>query len=444
MRDGSIYAILYAVAWILLFLWFLKKYGIKSSSVFVTSFYVLFSIAAIFLYHNEFYASSFKTITLFPYVYLFVMVLLSLQPIVSFDKSNVVGLVEPPPSLIAVFTYVFIFLAILSLPNSIGNVVSGITLLLQDSNAGAELYADAHGGGISTKSIADVPRYLFSIFSYISIFVFFYYLVRPKLNKIVLFGLSIVMLYNLVRPISLGLRTDTVMTLFAIMVGYILMRRWIPLKRGMTLVLIGSIFCAVVVGFMLVLSASRFSKNIAGMNGTNLYYIAQSTLNFNNYGLDAGGIRYGDRTCRIFKEFLGFENVPSGIVERRVKYRHMRMNDGVFYTFVGDFTLDFGPVIAFFIFVLYSILFSFLSNVRGGVISFSRLLIVYLEMLIPVQGGMYLFTFSDGGNYSLVAFTLTAILFFKFDHTSSNQIIWASNEYLEYAFLRRFRVIGLK
>ncbi|MBR8719420.1 hypothetical protein IX307_000598 [Bacteroides pyogenes] len=427
MREGSIYAILYAIVWSVFFLSLWKKYGPKSASVFVTVFYVLYSILAIFLYNHVDYALDFNTLTIFPYVYLFIMILLSLKPIMSFDKSNVLGLVAPKPSLIAAFTYVFILLALVSLPSTIIEMRSGITLLLLDSSAGADLYADAHGGGVNVKTLADVPKYLFSIFSYISILIFYYYLTKPRLKKFVLFGLSICMLYNLLRPISLGLRTDTVMAIYAILAGYVIMRRWIPKERRKNILMAGSSVGAMVIGLMLILSISRFTNSVGGVGGTNLDYIAQSSLNFNNYGLDAGGIRYGDRTCRIFKEVLGFENVPSGIVGRRAKYQNMKMNDSIFYTFVGDFTLDFGPIVAFIIFLLYSLWFTKLSRVNDGVITFSRLLVVYLEILIPLQGGMYLFTFSDGGNYSLMAFAFTALLFSQVNRNSPNTIIWSSN-----------------
>lgn len=267
------------------------------------------------------------------------------------------------------------------------------------------------------------------MFSYISILIFYYYLTQVRLKKWVLIGLSITMLYNMLRPISLGLRTDTVMTIFAILAGFILMRKWIPQRRRKILVIIGASFGGLIVSLLMILSISRFSNSAGGVSGTNLDYIAQSSLNFNNYGLDAGGIRYGDRTCRIFKKYLGFENVPSGIIERRRMYSKMKMNDGVFYTFVGDFTLDFGPIITVFIFIIYSLWFTHMSRIKNGVISFSKMLVVYLAILIPLQGGMYLFTFSDGGNYTLMAFLFTAILFNYVDSRKlTRNILWISNK----------------
>lgn len=429
MREGSIYAIIYSIVWCVFFFKIFRKYGKYSISVFVIFFYLLYSILAILLYNHVEYVSDFNTLTLFPYVYLFLMILLCLRPVITYDKSNVQGLIVPTQSVVHTFTYCFIFLAIILLPSAIYDMKSGITMLLLDSNGGADLYVDAHGGGPTQRSIADIPKFLFEMFSYISILIFYYYLTQARLKKWVLVGLSIAMIYNMLRPISLGLRTDTVMTIFAILAGFILIRKWIPQRRRTILIIIGSSFGGLIFSLIMILSISRFSNSAGGVSGTNLDYIAQSSLNFNNYGLDAGGIRNGDRTCRIFKKYLGFENVPSGIIDRRRMYYKMKMNDGVFYTFVGDFTLDFGPITTVLIFIIYSLWFTHMSKIKNGVISFSKMLVVYLAILIPLQGGMYLFTFSDGGNYTLMAFLFTAILFNYVDSRKlTRNILWISNK----------------
>lgn len=411
MREGSVLAISYAIAWILFFLVLLKKYKKESLSVFVVAFYVLYSVLAVFLYNNSYYGSDYNKVELLPYIYLFVAIAITLRPIIKFDKAQVSGLVQPNQLWINRFAYGLIFLALFLLPSAVLDLQNGITLLLLNPSGGSDLYTDAHGLEIAKKSIADIPRFVFYMFSDIGVLVFFYFLTQKNINKKILLGLSVCMIYNILRPISLGLRTDAVMTLFSISAGYMLMRRWIPKQRRRIATIVGSTIGGLFISLLVILTLSRFSNRSEGAMGENLSYIAQSSLNFNNYGLDAGGIRYGDRTLRIYKEILGFENVPSGIVDRRNKYSKMKMNDSVFYTYVGDFTLDFGPFAAVIILILMSCALTSITRVRMGVISFSQLLVIFLALLIPLQGGMYLFTFSDGGNYTLAAFAFCAIFF---------------------------------
>ncbi len=426
MREGSIYAIIYAILWLVFFLLLLRNRKQNTVSILVTSFYVLYSVLAVFLYNNEFYGVDFNTIKLFPYIYLFLMIFLSLKPILQFDRSQVEILIRPNTIVVNCFVCVFIILAIILLPSSISELRMGILKIMFDSSGGADLYREAHGGGVVQRTIRDIPMFIFYMFSNISVLLFFYYLTLPRLRRLILLGLSITILYNILRPISLGLRTDAIMTIFSILAGYVIMHKWIPKIRRKYINIIGLSIGGLILTLLMALTISRFSERDGGAGGVNLSYVAQASLNFNNYGLDAGGIRYGDRTCRIFKELLGFKNVPDGIVERRNLYYNMKMNDSVFYTFVGDFTLDFGAFATVFIFLFYALTFTRITHIRNGTISFSKLIIIYLAVLIPLQGGMYLFTFSDGGNYSLIAFAFSAVLF-HFSDINQKKITIQSN-----------------
>ncbi len=423
MREGSLYAIIYAVIWVVVFVKLLRHTKENMLSIVVVAFYVLYSVLAIFLYNDPYNQYVFNNVTLFPYLYLFGMIYLSLIPILRYDQSHVVELVRPNPLVLNCFIYAFIFLSVILIPPAILELRTGLFILLTDPSGGLSLYEDAHGGGVIQRTIWDVPKFVFIMFSYISVLIFFYYLTLPRLKRFVLIGLFLSMLYNIISPISMGLRTGAVMTMLSILAAYIMMHKWIPKNRCKYINIIGLSIGGAIVALLLVLSISRFEDKAAGTGGTNLYYIAQSSLNFNNYGLDAGGIRYGDRTCRIFKEILGFDNVPSGVTERRAMYHNMKMDDRVFYTFVGDFTLDFGPVVALLMFLLYSFSFKRITRVRNHRISFSKLLLLYLAVLIPLQGGMYLFSFSDGGNYSLIAFAFTAVAFNLFDKKRGGNIL---------------------
>ena len=55
----------------------------------------------------------------------------------------------------------------------------------------------------------------------------------------------------------------------------------------------------------------------------------ESFLFFNNYGLDADGIRYGDRTANLFKQII-WDDTPHNYMERRDKYPHLKIDDYYF------------------------------------------------------------------------------------------------------------------
>lgn len=411
MREGSIWIIVYTISWLILFFVLLnknKKIGI-SGLIILT--YIIYAIASVILYNSVSLGNNFNTLELFPFIYLFGMLILSLLPAFQFDRQDITHIVKPNMFVLNSFSVVFVLVSLILLPSYLSSMGEGLVLLVVDPYGGADLYKEAHDMGVITRTYLDIPFMLFSMFSYVAVVVFFYYLTIPKSNKIILWGLSISMVINLLAPISKGLRTETVLMLFAIFAAFFLLKQWIPQERRKHIRIAGIGVVSIIVSFLIILTVSRVVSKDVEASESIADYVGQANLNFNNYGLDAGGIRYGDRTCRIFKEILFFDKVPSGPIERRSKYSKLKIDDYYFYTFVGDFTIDFGPTIAVFIFIVFSFFFVQYTKPQKRALSFSQLLFLYLSVLIPLQGGMYLFNFSDGGNYSLMAFAFMAIIF---------------------------------
>ena len=69
---------------------------------------------------------------------------------------------------------------------------------------------------------------------------------------------------------------------------------------------------------------------------------------------------------------------------------------------MGDLALDFGPVGAFVIFVVFNVIVVYLTRPRDGTIKLHQLLLLYFALSICMQGGMSLYNFADGGNLQIV------------------------------------------
>ena len=171
----------------------------------------------------------------------------------------------------------------------------------------------------------------------------------------------------------------------------------------------------------ILLTRSRFDEAVGGATTSVYYYSGQSSLFFNNYGLDDNGIRYGDRVAAGFKILLGFENVPKNFVQRRQKYPHLYINDESFYTYVGDFTIDFGPIMGGLILILCSIYFTARLRIYNKVIKFHQLLLLGTVVGIISQGYLKLFPFSGvNGNISLL-FIFIICFVFKQDYLNQKR-----------------------
>jgi len=242
-------------------------------------------------------------------------------------------------------------------------------------------------------------------------FLFILLYVGKKRSHTLTIYLIIVLALDIFSGLVSGGRTSFAMILFATGSAYFIFKDyWDPkLRRIISLVItIGGAFMLFV---FLTLTFSRFYANNYSDSPmwSILSYLGQAPLNFNQYGLDAGGTRHGDRTMNYFKVLLGL-NPPQDYYAVRKKYAYLKMDDSCFYTFVGDFTLDFGPIVALIIFVIFSLLVTRLIRTNQGKISFHKLLLVYFCACVCSQGSMYLFYYSFVQNFTMVAFLLMFII----------------------------------
>lgn len=412
---SNVILILFIVAWMVTYLVYRTK--IKAFTVvaliLVTEF--VLSILSALLYNNP--LSSFNAIQLFPFIYLYCLTIISLKPLINirFDKIDYIS--KPSNLLINTFCICFIFFAFLQLPSTVSNFKTGLVAMMLDASVGSEMYSEKlmNADSVGDGAISNLPSIVTNTFSDIAIFFSFYYLSLKKKSCVFSIGLIISILILLVQPISRGLRGPTVLRVISIITAYVLLYKFYnqQFNRIVKKVLIlGVVAISIPV---VVVTVSRFSNRDGGSLYSLTSYLGQANLNFNNYALDAHGVRYGDRTANLFKSFF-FDNVPDNFVERRDKYHHMKITDEVYSTYVGDIVLDYGVILTPLIFIIVSlIIHNSLRNIRSE-IPFHKLLLIYFVSCIMMQGSFYLFPYSDvGGNLTLIAFILMYMVF-KYDY----------------------------
>ena len=100
------------------------------------------------------------------------------------------------------------------------------------------------------------------------------------------------------------------------------------------------------------------------------------------------------------------------------------MDDDIFYTFVGDFTLDFGPIIAFFMFVVFNYIVCRATRVKNRTICFHQLLLIYFTVCVSLQGGMSLYRYADTAGLQVVTlFMVYFICLFDYYRLKNKKLI---------------------
>ena len=407
---SEFYIVIYIILWIVTFFLYQKKTGKFDAGSFILLCYLFFSVASLLLWVNPYYKGEYKELSFFPFVYLYIFTMVASSPILKYNSKRVKLIIPPANGIKNTISVLLILASIARIPYVITHLQEGLLKIMVDSTMGNELYWDAldnaSEGGSGVSSIASIVT---AALSSIGILLFFYELTLKKPNKVLLIGLVISMIVALLGPIADGFRGGTVLLVFGIVITYFAFKQFYSDKITKWVRKFGLVMLVLISVPIVIMTISRFGEREQGALGSVVEYTGQENLNFNNYGLDAGGIRYGDRTFNLIKRVF-WDDVPKNYMERRAKYPSMKMDDNVYYTFIGDFTLDFGPFWA----ALIIIFFNWGINtirIKRGAIHFHQMILVFLVMQICSRGAMTLFTFSDTANIALISFFIAYFAF---------------------------------
>ena len=410
VHNGILLIALYTLAWIITLICnirSIRKWG--ASSVFYFSL-VVYGIFSIIHYSID----QRGVITLFPLIYLYVMFRIISNPIEQYDRKKFLGVLPPRnESLLKGFTIFYLIISLSQVPSIIATISDGISMILIDTSAGAEIYAETKSNQVLYDGvITNITAVFHGVFSPILFLLVFYYLSREKIDSKMVWCLSFCILIDFLSGLAKGLRTNATMMFMSFIITFFAFREFIS-ENVVKYVK----YVSIVLGFLVLIpfaaiTTSRFADTDKGTSGYLIHYLGQSVTNFDLYALSANGIRNGDRTCNMFKHLLGISGTPKGMEETRMRYSYMKLDDSSFSTIVGDFVLDFGPYGAFLLFLIVSLLFRNATKMKGRYIPFHKMILCYLLMIICMQGGMYLFNFSYKGNLSLIAIFFFYIVFY--------------------------------
>lgn len=417
-NNNNIFLLINILLWLFTFTFYQKGRKQLGSGSFLLLLYLSMALIGMHLFNNPLSQWMFKDLELFPFIYLYAMIMLMTLPILKLNEQNIVTIQEPSNRALNIICIIIILAALSQIVTIVTDFSTGLSRMLSDNTAGAELYQNmlSNYDQAGDKTIKNLAAIISNLFSNISILMLFYYLTKEQKNKYIVVGLLLSVLLLPLSSIAIGLRGGAVNILLTTFMSYILLRNFLSVKIRKKIKQIGIITAFLISIPVMLITVSRFGEND---NESTLFsmewYYGQGFLNFNNYGLDAGGIRNGDRTAALFKQII-WSDTPRNYLERREKYSFMAIDESVFSTFVGDFTLDYGPVISFLIFVFLSIFLIVKTKVLNQVILFHQLILIYFVICICIQGAMGLFPFSDvGGNLTLLTFLLV-YFWFKFDY----------------------------
>lgn len=396
--DNEIILIFNILLYIITLLLYLRKNSLFSLGGVVLALYAFISVVAFFLFKSPF--ANFKNLHLFPFIYLYVVLLLMMMPILRFKEDATENLIIARSSFVK---YLSVFLVLLTFLVFIIKLQDGKSLSsMFDAEQLLQNYEDGHE---DLQSMQTSNRFMMFMVIYyvliphiIPLFVYNIYLKNQKLS--ISLGLSI--LLSIMICLLDGSRTALLPYITATPFVYICFAKKMRNRLKKQIKKISIISISFIIFCFGSMTAARFGGDSADLLTYTLEnYTGQSMLCFNNYGLDANGIRYGDRVAPVIRRLMGLKT-SMNYYERRETYGKMSIDDSYFITFVGDFTLDFGPVWAFAILCFFAFMFRRLLKLRGKSYKFSQIFILYILYQWMVRG-FFLWPYSEKiGNMALI------------------------------------------
>ena len=404
---GNFCLIINIIIWLFTFIIFqykTKYFGVGSG---ILLFYSIISLLAWGLYNETF---SDAKITLFPFIYLYGMIILAAYPILSIKERAIRNIIPPNPKLFKLVCIGIIAFSFVSLPNTIILIRENIFSIILDTTAGAELYSDKTAAMMTRQSSGiNLIPILGGVCGNIAIVFFMYYLTLENRNKTILICLGISALIGPISGIANGGRAGMAMFLLNSSFLFLFIRKFISpnLKKKVSRIIVIAGIILLIPFFALSLSRNNGdqSKTLTMVES----YLSQGFLWFNTDALDPGGTREGDYTAVAFKYIAGLK--PAMYYSGRInKYPHLKIDESVFYSFVGDFTLDYGPIAAVVIFIVTAIFFKKCLHHKNSSITFQQYLMFYLLMV----GCLGYFQFPLGredGNLVMIGLLTLALIF---------------------------------
>lgn len=391
---------------------FLFQRKIKSLQVgsIVYLLYAIISVGSVYLYWvNPIW--DFQEITLFPFIYLFVVLMIAFKPLSVLTNNKVIGMKFPDQTIMNTLS-IIIFLVYFAF--FIQTILSSFSIVdLMDMDVLVDNYEDKYEN-IKPTGVINIFGVLKNIFSDM-LWIFAMYNIVKKKRILSLFVLSAISI-EVFAGFAGGARGTLTSVIMGMPISYILFR---PLmsekqKKAITTVLI-VIIALISIGFF-GLTFGRFGdQDRYSILEIMIYYLSSNFIMFNNYALNPGGCRYGDRVFPLVRKILGLDTAD-GYMDRRDKFPQLQLDDSQFSFFVGEFCIDFGPIFAFVIITFFS--YIFYRTLKKKQYDLGDILVgAFLCRILCM--GFTLFKYSEiSGNLGILYVLFFTWLFKKFTHHS--------------------------
>ena len=407
------YIIINAVLYVGLFLFLLRKRK-STIGIFLGLIWSISALSTIFFYINIYKDKQTNQITLFPFIYLFVLVIIFFLPAINI-KEKKIQFISGNYYFLKAISILAILINILPF---IENMIYAIIHIFER----ADTFGINYNNQEKMDFLSSISLVLYKYSTYLRIvipFILFYFLQYSKNNKILIIGLIICVFNPIIGSLNSGSRFVMVTDILYFSIIYLFFKNTIDEKVRRRIIKVFSIGGILMLIIFVSITVFRFSDKGMGMYsiwGWLSLYTGESFLNFNADMWKITQYTDGDNSFFLIRYWLG--EYPEPIRSFQFLGTKVPIRTNVFYTFIGDFYMDFGKYVTVVIIMLLSCFFYVKSKKCSTNTPIHILMLLGLYLKIACVGFTY-FTYLNGAisvPYSLV------IIFFVFLSSKGSKI----------------------
>ena len=156
---NNILATGYLVTWIVTLVWYQRKSHTFDGGTAIMSTYIMYAIFSLLTLNDYMFSDLFLPLKVFPYIYLYCMLMIALSPAIYIHHKPVREIESPQTSILAITSIIIIISSILLVPDIIANFGTGFVKLFTETDAGKDAYMeqakDAEDAGSGISNIPD-------------------------------------------------------------------------------------------------------------------------------------------------------------------------------------------------------------------------------------------------------------------------------------------------
>ena len=361
-----------AIAYIIpLILYYKKKRQIDIGFLF----YMIFAVSAIgsfWYYSQEDVDLYYPNIELSAFIYLWLMINFCLLPLYQTNLRKITYIDDRGIApLLDGLSIMFVVLSLLP----IVSLLSKVSLSMFVGNDLGRMYeSDADKSALYFSGISKYCFALIRRFEDILIILFFYQLSKAKKNWALINAMWLPIGLFVLFKVASGSRGGVMSTFIAFFAMALFLRNTFEQKTFAYIRKIGLVFTSFIILVVSAISISRFFFSVSAASSKATLdrwisqYLGEGMVRFNDTVWNNDILMNGDQNIIFLKHLLGFDVIENYDTFMMFYEAKLGLPVNVFYTFVGDWVLDFGIIGTIVVTVLFYILFKkLLNSYKSGV-----------------------------------------------------------------------------